>query len=75
MGTKISKEELLDSISFNEERYNKVTKEMGCVSFTEYIDDVIDSADTIEDAVFIIEDSFDKLKKEAYERGLLEDED
>ena len=63
-----TKEQLIDSLTFTEDKYNQAIK--GCIeyaTFDEFIDDIMDACrewdGTLEDAVFQAEDAFEKIKQ------------
>lgn len=63
-----TKEQLIDSLTFTEDDYNKANE--GCdeyATFDEFIDGIIDACrewdGTLEDAVFQAEDAFEKIKQ------------
>lgn len=59
------KEELINSIEFTKEEYNEKTNGEGFATFDEFIDNIISSVEenngTLEDAIFIANDSYNNL--------------
>ena len=67
-----TKNQLINSLSFTEDEYNKVVTDCDdYATFTEFIQKLMDSCKecegTLQDAIFVADDSFESLGKKIYD--------